>query len=84
MFMILKLVMSLLLTVLICGCSPTSLAPLTPQNVVGTFKGSYGGADETFVFLPAMGLLPKSFLLQINLNTPMTVNGRSQGIRSNC
>ncbi len=35
-----------------CGCSPSSSAPLTPQNVVGTFKGGYGGAAETFVFRP--------------------------------
>src|SRR5271167_1268071 len=51
--MILKLTISLLFTALMCcSCTPTSSAPLTSQNVVGTFKGSYGGADETFVFRP--------------------------------
>jgi hypothetical protein len=45
-----RLTALLLFTSCMCGCSPTSSAPLTPQNVVGSYKGSYGGATETFVF----------------------------------
>jgi hypothetical protein len=39
-------------TVLMCSCSQAPSTPLTPQNVVGTFKGTYGGAVETFAFRP--------------------------------
>jgi hypothetical protein len=41
---------AIIFALLLSGCSPTASTPLTPQNVVGTFKGSYGGAQETFVF----------------------------------